>query len=90
MRFLTLGAFTARHGFHPHAVREAVLGGRIRIIHAGGKPLVLVGLSSDATTNELEWPLLRKRNATGLYSHGASVLPVVRDPHQEQPHDVRR
>ena len=87
---MTIGRYTTLFNYHPHAVREAVLGGRIKIIHAAGKPLVLVGLSSDATTNELEWPLLRKRNATGLYSHGASVLPVVRDPHQEQHHDVRR
>lgn len=81
---MTLAKLTTRFDYHPHTVRTAVLGGRLRIIHAAGKPFVLVGLSSDATTDGIEWPLLRKRNGPGLDSRTVSVLPVSASRHQEQ------
>ena len=41
MRLMTVGKFTIRHGLHPHAVRAAVLGGRLRLIRVAGRPFVL-------------------------------------------------
>ena len=41
MRLMTLAKLTTLFNYHPHAVREAVLGGDLRLIRVAGRPFVL-------------------------------------------------